>query len=241
MNTVICCDDNIEFCNLMELLLQKYQAEYDIKVVKFYDADELLQFCASNEFDIIYLDIELGEKNGLKVAKKLKYINPKSLIIYISAYDNYYVDMVQAEPFRFIKKDASDIERLNKELKKTLSEAMQRVEESTKFSYIFKRNEHTIELNKIRYFHSIARTIHIYGSIGDKPTYFYGKMDELEERLKEKDNCFARISKSYIVNTNYVISMNKNQVRLEDKVLSITAKYRDDFLEKHSDIIFEIT
>lgn len=241
MNTVICCDDNKEFCNLMEILLQKYQDAYDIKIVKFYDADQLLQFCTDNEFDIIYLDIELGEKNGLKVAKKLKYINPKALIIYISAYDNYYVDMVQAEPFRFIKKDAADINKLNKELGQSLSDAIQRVDETTKFSYIFKRSEYTIELNKIKYFYSIARTIHIYGNLGDMPTYFYGKLDELQEILKEKDNSFARISKSYIVNTNYVKSMNKSHVRIEDKVLSITSKYRDDFIERHLNIAYEIS
>ncbi|MEY8324536.1 LytTR family DNA-binding domain-containing protein [Lachnospiraceae bacterium 54-11] len=241
MNTVICCDDNKEFCNLMEILLQKHQAEYDINVVKFYDADELLQFCSNNEFDIIYLDIELGEQNGLKVAKKLKYFNPKSLIIYISAYENYYVDMVQAEPFRFIKKDASNIAKLEKDLTQALSDAIQRVDETTKFTYIFKRNEYTIELNKIRYFHSITRTIHICGTLGDMPTYFYGKMDELQEKLKEKDNSFARISKSYIVNTNYVKSMNKNQVKIEGKTLSITSKYRDDFLNRHLDIAYEIS
>lgn len=241
MNTVICCDDNKEFCNLMEILLQKHQAEYDINVVKFYDADELLQFCSNNEFDIIYLDIELGEQNGLKVAKKLKYFNPKSLIIYISAYENYYVDMVQAEPFRFIKKDASNIAKLETDLTQVLSDAIQRVDETTKFTYIFKRNEYTIELNKIRYFHSITRTIHIYGNLGDMPTYFYGKMDELQEKLKDKDKNFARISKSYIVNTYYVKSMNKNQVRIEGKVLSLTPKYREEFLKNHSDIAYEIT
>ena len=80
MNTVICCDDNKAFCDLLDVLLHKYQGIYEIEIVKFYDADGLLQFCSENTFDIIYLDIELGEQNGLRVAKKLKYLNPKALI-----------------------------------------------------------------------------------------------------------------------------------------------------------------
>ncbi len=238
MNTVICCDDNKEFCNLMEILLQKYQTAYDMKIVKFYDADSLLKFCTDNAFDIIFLDIELGEKNGLKVAKILKYINPKSLIIYISVYDNYYVDMVQAEPFRFIKKDASDIAKLEKELVQSLADAIARVEDASKFTFVFKRKEYTVELNKIKYFYSIARTIHIYGNIGNVPTYFYGKMDELQERIREKDNSFERISKSCIVNVNYVKAIGRKQVWVEDKALSITSKYRNGFLERHSDIAY---
>ncbi len=240
MNTVICCDDNQEFCNLLGILLQEYQKAYDIKIVQFYDASQLLQYCEGNQFDIIYLDIELGEENGLKIAKKLKYINPKVLLIYISAYDNYYVDMVQAEPFRFIRKDASDIERLNRELGQTLSDAIRRLDDASKFSFAFRRNEYTVELNKIKYFHSIARTIHMHGNIRDIPSYFYGRMDELQGILKEKDDSFERISKSYIVNMNYVRAINKNQIRIDDKVLSITARYRNDFLARHSRIAYKI-
>lgn len=238
MNTVICCDDNKDFCDLMEILLQKHQSAYDMKVVKFYDADNILQFCTDNGFDIIFLDIELGEKNGLKVAKKLKYINPKALIIYISAYDNYYVDMVQAEPFRFIKKDATDIAKLERELVQTLSDAIARVEDASKFTFVFKRKEYTAELNKIKYFYSIARTIHIYGNIENVPTYFYGKLDELEEKIREKDRNFERISKSCIVNVNYVKAIGRKQVWVEDKALSITSKYRSGFLERHSNIAY---
>ncbi len=238
MNTVICCDDNKDFCNLMEILLQKYQSAYDMKIVKFYDADELIEFCSNNKFDIIYLDIELGEKNGLAVAKKLKYINPKALIIYISVYDNYYVDMVQAEPFRFIRKDASDIAKLEKELVQALTDAIVRLEEASKFSFVFQRKEYTVDLNKIKYFHSVARTIHIHGNVENVPAYFYGKLDELEEEIREKDSNFERISKSCIVNVNYVKAIGKKQVWVEDKALSITSKYRGGFLERHSDIIY---
>lgn len=235
MKTVICCDDNKAFCDVLEMLLQKYRETYEIEIVKFYDADGLLQFCTENKFDLIYLDIELGEQNGLKVARKLKYLNPKALIIYISAYDDYYVDMANAEPFRFIRKDAADIDRLNRELGQTLSEAVKRLEDASKFSYVFRRNEYTVELNRVKYFCSVARTIQICGNI-DTPAYFYGKMDELEKRLKEKDRNFERISKSCIVNINYVRAKSKKQVLVDGKLLSVTSRYREHFMRRHADI-----
>ena len=69
----------------------------------------------------------------------MKYLNPKALIVYISAFDDYYVDMVNAEPFRFIKKDATDIEKLKRDLDKTLSEAINRLNDVSKFSFVFRR------------------------------------------------------------------------------------------------------
>ena len=239
MKTVICCDDNRAFCDVLEMLLQKYREIYEIEIAKFYDADGLLQFCTENKFDLIYLDIELGEQNGLKVARKLKYLNPKALIIYISAYEDYYVDMVNAEPFRFITKDATDIERLNRDVGQTLSEAMKRLEDTSKFSFIFRRNEYTVELNKVKYFYSVARTIRICGNVGN-PDYFYGRMDDVEKMLKEKDQNFERISKSCIVNINYVRGKSKKQVLVDGKMLSVTARYREDFMRRHSDIPYLI-
>lgn len=239
MNTVICCDDNKAFCDLLDTLLHKYQEIYELEIVKFYDADSLLQFCTENKFDVIYLDIELGKQNGLRVAKKLKYLNPKALVVYISAYDDYYVDMVNAEPFRFIKKDATDLNKLNSDLEKTLSEAMNRLDNAAKFNFVFQRNEYTVDLSKVKYFHSVARTVHIYGNI-DCPPYFYKKMDEVEKELKVKDQNFERISKSCIVNMNYVKARTKNQVVVDGKMLSVTSKYREDFMRRHTDIAYLI-
>ena len=65
-------------------------------------------------------------------------------------------------------------------------------------------------------------------------------MDEVEKRLKEKDQNFERISKSCIVNINYVKAKTKNQVLMDGKMLSVTLKYREDFMRRHSDIAYLI-
>lgn len=240
MNAVIICDDNIEFCNLVEKLLKKYENKYEIDIVKFYDGRRLLEYCRENKFDILILDIKLGEHNGLDIARILKSINPKSLMIYISAYDDYYKDMVNAEPFRFIKKDASDIPILEKKLLDTLLDAINRLNHKDEYSFIFKKISYTIELHKVKYFCSIGRTIYICGDIGSVPTNFYYKMDKLMEELQEIDESFVRISKSYIVNINYVKVKSKKQIIVDNKVLSVTTKYRTDFINNYYSKIGEL-
>lgn len=232
MITIVICDDNKPFCDLLEKLLLKYE-ETEIQVIKFYDVDSLINYCEENEFDIGYIDIEIGKDNGLEVAKKLKYINSKALIIYISSHENYYEDMVQAEPFRFVKKELTDIEKFEKELIVTLLAAIRRINNKSRYGFVFNRSKYFIELDKIKYFYSIARTIHICGEVNGVPSYFYMKMDELQKELRNIDRNFIRISKSYIVNINYVIIKSKNKIVIEGKLLTITSKYQSDFYKKY--------
>ena len=168
----------------------------------------------------------------MSLAKAIKAMNPRALIVYISAYDDYYVDMVQAEPFRFISKDASDIPKLERQIADTLDAAMKRINGRETWSYVFDRKKYHIELGKIKYFYSIARTIHIAGDLGEAPDYYYGRLDELETELKRIDGNFVRISKRYIINMKYIRFMGKSKVEIEHKVLAVTAKYQEKFVEK---------
>lgn len=127
MRNILVCDDNPRFVQTMLKILEKYAGLYDAMVTGFTDGAELLEYCQKHTFDIVYMDIELGKENGMSLAMTLKIINPQVLVIYISAYGTYYVEMVQAEPFRFILKDYSSIPRLEKQIADTLEAAMNRI------------------------------------------------------------------------------------------------------------------
>lgn len=240
MNTVIICDDNVHFCDLVEVLLKKYEQKYEIKIVKFYDGRNLLEYCRNNKFDILILDIDLGEDNGLDIAKILKGINPKSLMIYISSHDNYYVDMVQAEPFRFIQKDVLKVDEFEKKLADVLLAAINRIDEKNEYTFTFNKNTYTVDLCKVKYFCSVGRTIHICGDIGGIPSDFYYKMDKLADELQKVDHKFVRISKSYIINLDYVKTNNKKQIIIDGKILSITSRYKAEFFNKYYSKVEEI-
>lgn len=239
MSKIIICDDNAYFCDLVELLFKKYEKKYEIDIIKFYDGRRLLEYCCENKFDVLVLDIDLGEDNGMDIARKLKRMNPKSLVIYMSSYD-YYKDLANAEPFRFIEKDASDVAKLEKEMTDALVAAINRLNRKDDYTFIFNKVSYTIELNKVKFFCSRGRTIHICGDIGSVPPDFYYKMDTLEEEINELDNNFVRISKSYIVNINYAKVNSKKQVIVENKILSVTSKYKVNFLNNYYSKIREL-
>lgn len=62
----------------------------------------------NNQIDIAFLDIEMPELNGIMLAKKLKGVNPKINIIFVTAYDNYAIEAMQMHASGYISKPANE-------------------------------------------------------------------------------------------------------------------------------------
>ena len=230
---VLVCDDDKEVTQKIVTILNQYADLYNIDIVGFYNANDLFEYCRGNRYDIIYMDIEIGKDNGLSIAKSLKLINPNTLIIYVSSYGNYYVEMVQAEPFHFIFKDFRDMPAFDREVANTLELAMKRIHRKKVWSFEFKRERYYVEIWRIKYFYSFARKIYIVGNLeADMPNYFYGKLDDLYRELEMISDDFGRINKRYIVNMRYVRYSGTTRIKVGDEILSFSIDYYDDFEKK---------
>ena len=231
MYTILVCDDNIPFTAMFVKMLEKYTNMHDAKVMVYHNGIDLMAYCLDNKFDIVYMDVEVGKENGMSLARTLKKINPQVLLIYISAYDIYYKEMVNAEPFRFVSKEPCSYEELELRIKDSLDAAMKRINPQDIWSYTFGKKEYSVSLEGIKYFYSLARAVHIAGDTKGAPVYFYGKIDDIEKEIMEIDNDFVRISKSYLVNMRYAGVCGKDLIMLGygGKVIPVTRKYREEY------------
>ena len=62
----------------------------------------------NNLIDIAFLDIEMPEINGIQLAKKLKRINPKINVIFVTAYDNYALDAYKLHASGYVTKPVNE-------------------------------------------------------------------------------------------------------------------------------------
>ena len=62
----------------------------------------------NNEFDIAFLDIEMPVINGIQLAKKLKDINPKINIIFVTAYEQYAVNAYKLHASGYLTKPVNE-------------------------------------------------------------------------------------------------------------------------------------
>ena len=96
LRIAICDDDVYLVANIEEMLcqyLKKNLIESDMEI--FYDGITLeKKYECGERFDIIYLDIEMGGKNGIEVAKFIRKLDRDVLLIYVSSYETYFLQML---------------------------------------------------------------------------------------------------------------------------------------------------
>ena len=61
-------------------------------VTGFTDANEAIEYAKANRVSLAFLDIELRDMTGLELCRKLLEINPRTNIVYLTAYSDYALD-----------------------------------------------------------------------------------------------------------------------------------------------------
>ena len=91
LRVAICDDDEYVDSEIEGLLLDfgdRYKIKFDITL--FSDGKELIDSYKGGEsYDLLYLDIEMKELNGLETARIIRNIDKLVLIIYVSGHKSY--------------------------------------------------------------------------------------------------------------------------------------------------------
>ena len=229
------CDDVIEqlqmqkeiICNITNGLC------LNVEIGCFQSGEDLLcEIEQKGNMDIIVLDIEMGGMNGVETARMIREKDSRVILIFISFYDQYCKEMISVQPFAFIDKPVSE-KQLEPIFKRAI-EVLGAKEEI--FEYAYKKVTYKILIRKIRYFESDKREINIYST--DGMNSFYKKLDEVEMQLEQMDVKFLRISKSYLVNMNYVKEFRYEKVVMDDgKELRIGPKYKDKIRKSYIEMM----
>lgn len=229
------CDDVIEQLQLQEEILRNitHQLCLNAEVGIFQSGEDLLcEIEQKGSMDIILLDIEMGGINGVETARMIREKDSRVILIFISFYDQYCKEMISVQPFAFIDKPVSE-----KQLEPVMKRALKVLGEKEQiFEYTYKKVPRKILIRKIRYFESDKREINIYSTDGIYS--FYKKLDEVEMQIEKMDVKFLRISKSYLVNMNYVKEFRYEKVVMDDgKELRIGPTYKDKIRKSYLEMM----
>ena len=110
---VAVCDDDKVVCSQIENILLQYSKKRCIKIEVdvFYNGEGFLRYIKEgHNYDLLYLDIEMGLVNGVEVGKQLRkvYKNYSIEIVYISAKEGYDRQLFDVQPLHFIEKPIVD-------------------------------------------------------------------------------------------------------------------------------------
>ena len=223
MNIII-CDDCKEDRIFLGRLLREYEKskseqfnimEYASGMRIFEDQDVL------SSSQIVFLDINIEEQDGLKTARKIKELYPDIYIVLVTAYMSYSLEGYKVKASRFLLKD--DLEHTIGECMDSLMEELHKKDCYVEFSFV--EGQIRLQTDDIIYIETAKHKNVFYTK---KQAYtIYKKMDELEEEL----GCFgfARVHQSFLVNMRYIEKISSYVLLLiNGKEISVPkSRYQD--------------
>lgn len=214
MIQIAICDDEEIVVNQIENLLMKIAQEHHIVMqIITYLSGELLEEAIKKGalFDILFLDIHMEDMDGMETARQIRQIDENLILIYVSGDDEYLMDLFQFDVLGFIKKPIDE-----NRLENVFLSACEKIRSMhVYFYYQVNKEQKRIQMKDIMWFESVRRKIEIHcrdGSVME----FFGKLDEIEQRIDKCAVSFLRIHKSYLVNFNMIESKNQQKVVMYD-------------------------
>lgn len=229
LRIAICDDENI-MCRQLEDMLSEIgkKINQEIEAEVYYSGEELCDFLyKGNQYDIIFLDIELNQINGVEVGKKIReeLEDEHTQIVYISCKESYAMELFEVRPLNFLIKPFSK-EKIELVLKKAVKLLDK---EKNFFEYKNSNVTFSVPIRDILYFESHGRKVNMV--LVNETRSFYGKLSSVEEDINNRD--FIMIHKSYLINFNFCIEYNYEYVKmLNQEVLTISQNNRKAVREK---------
>ncbi len=198
----------------------------------FRDAIEALTYISRNEVDLIFLDINMPDLNGIEFLDSLK---KQPLVIFTTAYSEYAVQSYDYKAIDYLLKPFSfarflkAVNRANDIFSQSINKAQSTDEES---AIIIKSgtNKHTVKLKDILYAEGAQNYIFIHTQ--EQKIMTLMRMKDIEKELPNE--LFCRVHKSFIVALNKVERVEKAEIIVRGKKIPIGKTYKELFTRRLS-------
>ena len=79
---ILCVEENEDICELIDVILHKSNAHYQIESAK--TADECLALAATGNFDLYVLDYRYASMSGIEVCRRIRLTDARTPILFFS-------------------------------------------------------------------------------------------------------------------------------------------------------------
>lgn len=221
MIEIAICDDQKVFRNdLKEIISTELQLKgIEYTLGEFKSGEELAESVKENEKRIIFLDIEMGEMDGMETAKRIRKETRDSVIIFVTSYSEYVFSGYEVRALNYILKPYQ-----REKIKEVLHQALKELEVTDERYYVIEQRQGItrVPLQIIKYILSDKRMVTLVTS--ESSYDFYGKLDEIAIELPE----FVRIHNRYLVNLSYVETVGTNYAVVAGEELPVSRSCKQE-------------
>ncbi len=207
---ILICDDEVQYVNELKVYVQEYMKNHFIQCSIDTSSSPKEVLKKNETYDLVFLDIQMPEINGLEIAHKLKERNSKVVIFFVTAFNKYQDDAMDLQIFRFFEKPF-DVKRLYSSLDK----AMEYIDGSYVDVFVQNNTEHTrILVDDIIYIKRDNRKNYLF----TKDNTYIIRESIMEWSNKLPTTFFYLVHKSFLVNLHYVTKYNYTELFLNGTI-----------------------
>ncbi len=199
---------------------------------------EALEYINNNVVDLIYLDIQMPELNGIQF---MKLLNGKSKVILTTAYSEYALEGYEHDVIDYLLKPVSfnRFYKASEKAHKVIDISRARAATSlitndgnlTLANSLFVKTEYKVQrisLESVLYIEAKQNYVAIFTT--DEKIMSLQNIKTIEPKLPS--DRFLRVHKSFIVSLDKIINVERSRIKIGNTLIPIGDNYRDSFFNK---------
>lgn len=233
MNCIIIDDEPLAREEMISLI--KETSELNI-LANFSNAPAALNFLETNTVDLVFLDIQMPQVTGLEFAEQ---IPEKTLVIFTTAYSQFALQSYELDATDYLLKPIDKF-RLEKAINKAVmyknllsdNTLKSSVASSDKEFLLIKsdRRFYKIKFEEIKFIEGLKDYVVIH-TINQK---LITAMNLKTIHQKISPESFFRVSKSYIINLNFINSFDNHTIYIDEFEIPLGEIFKNEFFKKYS-------
>lgn len=222
--SVAICDDSTEYSSIVTEVIKRI-VNNRTNVNTFNSGQDLVQAFKESQFDIIFLDMEMPEMNGIETGLKIREMSDKAIIFYLTSHKEYAYESYKVKARDYLLKPVNF-----STIKNVLEECLEELEGSSNYLDVkdIYGTIHRIPVDDITHISRKKedRKLHIY-CLDNKEVVTSQTLESVGKKLSDNENiikssksCFVNINNIEKIIKNVIIFLNDNKEEASRRCLS---------------------
>lgn len=204
------CDDEAEYCKQIQRMIEKMYHSLDVIVDTYQTGHDLLRQFEKQNYDLIFLDIEMPGIDGISLARKLRKKREELRLVFLTSHVEYALKGYEVQALRYLTKPVQE-----DKLKEVLFYVTEQMQSQKNIWLKTSAGEEQVSVSDILYLEAQDQNISI--NTAERSYLVRYNLRDFERELREYG--FFRIHRGYLVSLGKISSVRKNEVTLDGGVL----------------------
>lgn len=225
MTKIAIVEDQRSEAELLKRLLSEYaEAHAREFVVEWFDDPKKFLDGFDVDLDLVFLDIQMPNINGMDVARKIRERDSDVNIVFVTNMIQYAVEGYSVQASDFIVKPAAPAS-VNRVMNRALAASDRNVDKTVTIKNAADGRTVVVKASEIYYVEGSGHRITYHTAYGEFSDW--GSMNAVAAELPSRS--FARCHVSFLVNLKYVRETSKDTVIVRDDVLPLSRTQKSAF------------